>query len=195
MAMKLTQHLNQSSVKSDIKTRFYANEKLRRPKYDIDNTKARVKSHIVELIMKEIQKWEQSSKRYQFIATMINEDFEKKFQSLRREFGDVERLVKIENEPDANAKETDTTMPTDSSLTTGEKAILAVTAPLWIPLGIVAAFVAIPVYVGLDAHDDRKLKDFKTDCSPFLDAWLKQYLKEHLKKKSIEKCVFENYES
>ncbi|KAH3802048.1 hypothetical protein DPMN_155715 [Dreissena polymorpha] len=191
MAMKLTQHLNQSSVKSDIKSRFYANKELRRPKNDIDTTKTGVKSHILQLIMTEIQKWEQNSKRYQFIATMINEVFEKKFQSLRREFGDVEQLVKIENEPDEKATESDTTMPTDFCLTTGDKAILAVTAPLWVPISIVAAFVAL----GVEAHDDKKLKDFETDCSPFLDAWLKQYLKELLKKKSIEKCVLDNYES
>ncbi|KAH3801942.1 hypothetical protein DPMN_155607 [Dreissena polymorpha] len=106
MAMELTQHFNQSRVNSYIKSRFYANKELRRPKYDIDKTKAGVKSHILKLIMKEIQKWEQNSKRYQFIATMINEEFEKKVQSLRQEFGDVERLVKIENEPDENAKGT-----------------------------------------------------------------------------------------
>ncbi|KAH3802183.1 hypothetical protein DPMN_155855 [Dreissena polymorpha] len=106
MAMKVTQHLNKSSVKSDIKTRFYANEELRRPKYDIANTKAGVKNHVLKLILEEIQKWDQNSKCYQFIATMIHEEFEKKFHSLRQEFGDVARLVKIENEPDENSKGT-----------------------------------------------------------------------------------------
>ncbi|KAH3802184.1 hypothetical protein DPMN_155856 [Dreissena polymorpha] len=86
-------------------------------------------------------------------------------------------------------------MPANFSFTTGEQAILAVPAKLWLPLRIVALFVPLPYDVRLEANDDKKLKDFETDCSPFLDAWLKQYLKELLKKKSIEKSVLETYGS
>ncbi|KAH3801885.1 hypothetical protein DPMN_155547 [Dreissena polymorpha] len=67
------------------------------------------------------------------------------------------------------------------------------TAPIWIPLGIVAALVAIPIVFGAHANDERKLKEFRKDRSPFMDKWLKESLNEFLKRKSIDKCVFENY--
>ncbi|XP_052221389.1 uncharacterized protein LOC127837954 isoform X2 [Dreissena polymorpha] len=194
MVVLLETHLKQPSVHSDIKSRFYAKEDMPLSDDNIDEIRAEVKRFIQGLILEEIQKWEQDSKHYQRTVTMINEEFEKKFQSLREEFEDVERLVHIENEPDNDFTGTDETT-VDNSLTAGEKAIMAVTSPIWIPLGIVAALVAIPVVIGSFVNDERKLKDFRKDRSPFMNKWLKDSLKEFLKRKSIDKTVLANYVS
>ncbi|XP_052224294.1 uncharacterized protein LOC127839941 [Dreissena polymorpha] len=192
MVLLLETHLKQPSVQSDIKSRFYANKDMPLSYDNIDKIRAEVKRYIQGLILEEIQKWEQDSKHYQRTVTMINEEFEKKFQSLREEFEDVERLVHIENEPDNDFTGTDETFDT-SFFTTGEKAIMAVTAPIWIPLGIVAALIAIPVAIGAFVNDERKLKEFRKDRSPFMDKWLKESLKEFLRWKSIDKTVLANY--
>ena len=100
MVVLLETHLNQTTVQSDIKSRFYANINMPLSNKNIDEIRAEVKRYIQGIILQAIQKWELDSKHYQCTVTMINEEFEKKFQSLRKEVEDVERLVHIANEPD-----------------------------------------------------------------------------------------------
>ncbi|KAH3801899.1 hypothetical protein DPMN_155561 [Dreissena polymorpha] len=104
MVVLLETHLNQTTVQSDIKSRFFKNINMPLSAHNIDEIRAEVKKYIQGLILEDIQKWEQDSKHYQRTVKMINEEFEKKFQSIREEFEDVERLVHIENEPDNDFK-------------------------------------------------------------------------------------------
>ncbi|KAH3801901.1 hypothetical protein DPMN_155563 [Dreissena polymorpha] len=120
---------------------------------------------------------------------MLNAEFEKKFQSLQEEFEDVERLIPISNDPDV--KESDGIE--DDYLPTGSKVLIAMRAALWIPLGIVADLVFIPIDILSHVNDERKLKEFLEDRSPFIKKWWKESQNEFLKKKSIDKCVFANY--
>ncbi|XP_052224309.1 uncharacterized protein LOC127839958 [Dreissena polymorpha] len=192
MVVLLETHLNQTTVQSDIKSRFYANINMPLSNKNIDEIREEVKRYIQGLILQAIQKWELDSKHYQRTVTIINEEFETKVQSLREEFEDVERLVHIENEPNNDLTGTIET-PVDDSLPAGGKVLIAVTAPIWIPLGIVASLIAIPVAFGVVMNDESNLNDFRKDRSPFMEKWLKESLKEFLKKKSIEKTVHENY--
>ncbi|KAH3801984.1 hypothetical protein DPMN_155649 [Dreissena polymorpha] len=99
MVVLLETHLNQTTVQSDIKSRFYANINMPLSNKNIDEIRAEVKRYIQGLILQAIQKWELHSKHYQRTVTIINEEFETKVQSLREEFEDVERLLHIENKP------------------------------------------------------------------------------------------------
>ncbi|KAH3801954.1 hypothetical protein DPMN_155619 [Dreissena polymorpha] len=99
MVVLLETHLNQTTVQSDIKSRFYANINMPLSYDTINEIRAEVKRYIQGMILQAIQKWELDTKHYQRTVTMINEKFENTFKSLREEIEDVERLVHIENEP------------------------------------------------------------------------------------------------
>ncbi|KAH3802011.1 hypothetical protein DPMN_155677 [Dreissena polymorpha] len=59
----LKKHFKQSSVNSDIKSRFYANKDLDIPSdEDILGVQNIIRSYILKMILAEIDPWEQSSK-------------------------------------------------------------------------------------------------------------------------------------
>ncbi|XP_052223660.1 uncharacterized protein LOC127839355 isoform X2 [Dreissena polymorpha] len=193
MVVLLETHLKKSSVQNNIKSKFYAKKDLSLPSNHIDSIRSSVKTFIQTLILEEIEAWEQTSLHYQRTVRTIEEVFEEKCQKLRKAYLEVAHSNKLINESTSGINSGDEESHDIGDLTAGKKAIIAVTSPLWIPLGIVASMVAIPVVFGIMANDDRKLKQFKKDSSPFMDKWLQEALKDFVKRKSIDKCVLENY--
>ncbi|KAH3801883.1 hypothetical protein DPMN_155545 [Dreissena polymorpha] len=81
MVLLIETHLNQKTVKRDIKCRFYANINMNLSNDNINEIRAKGKRYIQGIILEEIQKWELDSKHYQRTVSMLNAEFEKKFQS------------------------------------------------------------------------------------------------------------------
>ncbi|KAH3802001.1 hypothetical protein DPMN_155667 [Dreissena polymorpha] len=99
MVVLLETHLNQTSVQSDIKSRFYDIINMPLSNDNIDKIRAEVKRYIQGLILEEIQKWEQDSKYYQRTVTMITRNLKRKLSLCEKSLKTLNDLCILRTNP------------------------------------------------------------------------------------------------
>lgn len=81
----------------------------------------------------------------------------------------------------------------DISLSTGGKVLLAVTSPIWVPLGTVATVLALPFAVGFFIKDNVAVGKFMKNIPMFMRKWTDDVLIVCSTNEKVREFVREHY--
>lgn len=122
-----------------------------------------------------IKEWEEDNQVFARARESLLKHFQKRFRYVEVQLRDLQCAVTDEN------IDVPQDTPLENGFSFGEKVIIGVTSPIWVPLGLVALVIGSPI-VGIIAikekiEDNKKIKKYKADKCAFMTKLSAEYLK------------------
>lgn len=143
-------------------------------------------AYAIKRIRSKINQWDKENQIFQNIQTFLIMKLRDMFVSLASELANIENMMAAgvpEETSVVTGGESLAEMvpaPEEVELTTSDKILLGVTAPIWVPLGLVVGMFALPVYGIKKAFKKgirkRKLSEYRTNKANEMEKVTKMML-------------------
>ena len=143
-----------------------------------------------------IEQWEEDNQVFTSARKSLVKHFQQRYQFVEGQLQNLQTAVTSDH---VNVPQN---VLLDEELTVGEKVIIGVTSPIWVPLGlglgVVALVIGTPI-VGVMAikekmEDRRKIKKYEADKRAFMTKLSAEYLDEATDESSLHTFVREQLE-
>ena len=137
-----------------------------------------------------IETWEEKNHVFSDARTSLLQYFQERFNYVEGQLRNLESSVV--------SKESTSTISAplaSDNFSVGERVIIGVTSPIWVPVGLVVLIVSVPV-VGVMAvkekyEDWSKTREYENDKSAFMAKASKEYLTEAAEEQNLRSYVVE----
>ena len=141
-----------------------------------------------------LDQWEEDNQMFANARESLVQLFQRRFNFVE---GELRNLQGAATADEFDIPESDPE-DDDLSLTTGEKIIIGVASPIWVPLSLVALVIGVPV-VGVLAikskvEDKNRIKKYEIDKCAFMAATSADYLDDITNESVIREFVVEQLE-
>ena len=199
MEEELFQHLHQE----DVRARLSSWNELDLADIgtgDMEVTRFNADKKIAKRVKDELVNWEQEHDIIKNLSTELAKEFLEEFKLLGQECSRIDMMIEgspnweytAEAMRDGGAEDKEGTV-----FSTGEKVILGVASPLWIPLVAAAAVLFLPVGIGMVIREQLKDKSerekFMKNKLMYLQNWTKEHFEKVLKRESLHDFVTNVY--
>ena len=139
-----------------------------------------------------IEQWEEDNKVFANARESLVQHFQTRYNYVEGQLRNLQSAITA----DKKDVPENLTELSDSDFSLGEKVLIGVTSPIWVPLGIVAGLViGVPV-LGIKAlksklEDRKKLQTYKKDKCTFMSEMSALYLEDVIEEKSLKPFVNE----
>ena len=143
-----------------------------------------------------IEEWEEDNQVFTSARESLVKHFQQQYQYVE------EQLQNLQTAVTSDHVHVPQNVPLDEEFTVGEKVIIGVTSPIWVPLGlglgVVALVIGTPI-VGVMAikekmEDRRKIKKYEADKCAYMAKLSAEYLDEAMNEVLLETFVREQLE-
>ena len=145
-----------------------------------------------------IEQWEEEQQVFAGARASIVQHFQERYNFVEGQLRHLQIAITV----DTTDVPEDQLQLSEENFSLTEKVVIGVTSPIWVPLGLVALVIGVPIY-GIMAmrsklEDRKKMKNFEEDKCAFMreasavylenvreDRWLKPFVKEQMKEAKI----------
>ena len=167
---------------------------------DMEVTRFNADKKITKRVKDELFKWETEHHIIKNLSDELTKKFLEEFKLLGQECSVIDMMIEGDQDWDYTA-ETMRDGSTDDRegtiFSSGEKVILAVASPLWIPLVAAAAVLFLPVGIGMMIREQLKDKSerekFMKNKTVYMQNWTKEHFEKVLKRESLHDFVIHVY--
>ena len=169
---------------------------------DMEVTRFNADNKITKRVKNELFTWEVNEHIIKNLSDELTQKFLEEFKLLGQECSVIDMMIEGNRDMDLTSVSNKDGSKDDKDgniFSGGEKVILAVASPLWLPLVAAAAVLFLPVGIGMvirEALKDKSEKDrFMKDKIAHMEKWTKEHFDNVLTMESLRKFVFKAYYS
>lgn len=166
---------------------------------DMEVTRFNADKKISKRIQDELFKWEVNKHIIKHLSDELTIKFLEEFRFLGQECSKIDMMIEGNQEWNFKAEGAKDEEKDGTIFTGGEKVILAVAAPLWLPLVAAAAVLFLPVGIGMvirEALKDKSEREkFMRNKKAHMQKWTMEHFDTVLTKESLHQFVFKAYYS
>ena len=167
---------------------------------DMEVTRFNADKKITKRVKDELFRWETEQRIIKKLSDELTTKFLEEFKLLGQECAVIDMMIEgdqdwdytVEAMRDGDAEDKEGTI-----FSSGEKIILAVASPLWIPLVAAAAVLFLPVGIGMvireQLKDRSEREKFMNNKTSYMEKWTKEHFEKVLKRESLHKFVLHVY--
>ena len=137
----------------------------------------------------EMERWEEDNHVFSDSRRTLIQSFSARLSTVQVQIQNVENCITSDSAIEQESPQE------DISLTTAQKIIIGVSSPFWIPLGLIALVIAIPVFgvksVKNVIEEKSKLRSYDNDRCGYLVKMSKEYLSFVTKENALRPYVKE----
>ena len=153
---------------------------------------------ITRRVQEELFRWETNKNVIKELSDKLTAVFLEEFKLLGQECSEIDMMIEGKKECDFEALKDQGKEDKDGTIFSGgEKVILAVAAPLWLPLVAAAAVLFLPVGIGMvirEALKDKSEREkFMKDKVTHMKRWTKEQLDQVFTKESLQQFIDKAY--
>ena len=182
------QNVTEYLLTEEVKSRFtsWTLDEVPRSKDSWEITRNQIGKVLSRRLREFIEQWEEDNKVFANARTSLVEHFQTRYNFVEGQLRNLQNAITaddivLDDEPPE----------TDLSLT--EKVIIGVTSPIWVPLGLVALVIGVPIYgimaVKSKLEDRKKTKEYEEDRCAFMREISAVYLEDIREKKCLKPFV------
>ena len=169
---------------------------------DMEVTRFNADNKITKRVKNELFTWEVNEHIIKNLSDELTEKFLEEFKLLGQECAVIDMMIEGNRDMDltfASNKDGSKDDKDGNIFSGGEKVILAVASPLWLPLVAAAAVLFLPVGIGMvirEALKDKSEKDrFMKDKIAHMEKWTREHFDNVLTMERLRQFVFKAYYS
>ena len=199
LAERLFEHLNQK----DVRNRLSSWDELDLADIgtgDMEVTRFNADKKITKRVKDELFKWETEHHIVKNLSEELMKKFIEEFKLLDKECSKIDMIIEGDKDWEYTAGAIRDGAGDDKDGTifsSGEKVILAVASPLWIPLVAAAAILFLPVGIGMVIREQLKDKSerekFMKNKTVYMQNWTKEHFEKVLERESLHDFVMHVY--
>ena len=153
---------------------------------------------IMGRVQVELLKWETEKNVIKDLSNELTQTFLEAFKLLGQDCSEIDMMIEGDREVDFDTYNDPESIDKNGTIFSGgEKVILAVAAPLWLPLVAAAAVLFLPVGIGMvirEALKDKSEREkFMKDKVTFMVKWTREQLDKVFTKESLQQFVRKAY--
>ncbi|XP_060590684.1 uncharacterized protein LOC132745735 isoform X2 [Ruditapes philippinarum] len=166
---------------------------------DFEVAKFKADGVIVERILKFLKDWEEENKLVKLASERLTKMFKEECQIISKDYTDVNVVVEgfIDEDLPIALGIAPNGKPNEALFTKSEKVILAVAAPLWVPLVTAASLLFLPVGVGMFIKETIKAgkqrRDYTENKVKYMKEWTTKIMETAFTEDNIASFIFEVY--
>ena len=181
---KVTEYLSTEEVKSRFTS--WTLDEVPRSEDSWEITRNQIGKVISRQLREFIEQWEEDNKEFANARTSLLKHFQTRYNFVEGQLRNLQNAITaddivLDDEPPE----------TDLSLT--GKVIIGVTSPIWVPLGLVALVIGLPIYgimaIKSKLEDRKKTKEYEEDRCAFMREISAVYLEDIREKKCLKPFV------
>ena len=153
-------------------------------------TRSCIQKAIMKLLQDVIKTWEEKNQVFSDARSSVNQYFQKRFNYVEGQLRNLESSVV------SKESASPISVPVASvNFSVGERVIIGVTSPIWVPVGLVVLIVSVPVFgvmaVKATYGDWSNTREYEKDKSAFMAKAAKEYLTEAADEQNLRSYVVE----
>ncbi|XP_013408025.1 fibroblast growth factor receptor 4-like isoform X1 [Lingula anatina] len=161
---------------------------------DMDDIENRARTMIQKVITDEVRDWESANHNFSKARQELYEYFKREFNFLDEELRRVEGSLQDDGFSGDGAQNALPQMTDEPLFNSTEKLVLGLTAPLWVPLALVATIIALPIIGGIAIREkvkqDKQLREYKQNKLGTMKKWFRETI-EDLDSEALKERVVE----
>jgi len=164
---------------TDVRGRFtsWTLDEVPKAEYSWEVTKSNITKALRGRLKEIVEQWEEDNQVFANARESLEHHFEERYNFVEGQLRNLQGAVTADDHdiPESNP-------PAKPLFTTGDKVIIGVTSPIWVPLSLVALVIGVPV-VGILAikskiEEKNKIKKYERDMCVFMAEASANYLDE-----------------
>ncbi|XP_045157887.1 dual serine/threonine and tyrosine protein kinase-like [Mercenaria mercenaria] len=166
---------------------------------DFEVTKFKADGIIVGRILKMLKDWEEENKLVKVASERLTKMFKEECQIISKDYTDVNVVVEgmVDEDLPLALGIAPSGKPNDALFTKSEKVILAVAAPLWVPLVTAASLLFLPVGVGMFIKETIKAgkqrRDYRENKVKYMKEWTMKIMESAFTEENVGSFIFGVY--
>ena len=183
---KVTEYLSSEEVKARFTS--WTLDEIPRSEDSWEVTRNQIAKALERRLREFIEQWEEDNKVFANARASLVQHFQTRYNFVEGQ------LRNLQNAITADDIVLEDQFP-DTNLSLSEKVIIGVTSPIWVPLGLVALVIGVPVYgimaIRSKLEDRKKIKNYEEDKCDFMREASAAYLEDMREKKMLKPFVKE----
>ena len=184
---KLSEYLSSEEVK--VRFTSWTLDEVPRSEDSWEVTKNEITKALSRRLREFIEQWEEDNKEFANARASLVQHFQTRYNFVEGQLRNLESAITA----DSISFKVQLSLETNFSLT--EKVIFGVTSPIWVPLGLVALVIGVPIY-GIVAirnklEERKKIKNYEEDKCAFMREASAVYLEDFKDKELLKPFVKE----
>ena len=184
---KLSEYLSSEEVK--VRFTSWTLDEVPRSEDSWEVTKNEITKALSRRLREFIEQWEEDNKVFENARASLVQHFQTRYNFVEGQLRNLESAITA----DSISFKVQLSLETNFSLT--EKVIFGVTSPIWVPLGLVALVIGVPIYgimaVKSKLEERKKIKNYEEDKCDFMREASAAYLEDMREKKMLKPFVKE----
>ena len=183
----LFQHLHQEDVRARLSS-WNESDLTDIGTGDMEVTRFNADMKITKRLKGELLKWETEHNILRNLSNELTKSCLEEFKLLGQEFSKIDMMIEGNKDWEYTAdamRDSDVEDKEGTIFSSGKKVILAVASPLWIPLVAAAAFLFLPVGIGMKIREQLKdkseRKKFMKNKTVYMQNWTNEHFDKVLK--------------
>ena len=190
---RVTEYLSSEEVKARFTS--WTLDEVPRSEDSWEVTRNQIAKALSRRLREFIEQWEEDNKVFANARASLVKHFQTRYNFVEGQ------LRNLQNAITADDIVLEDQLP-ETNLSVTEKVIIGVTSPIWIPLGLVALVIGVPIYgimaISRKLEDRKKIKKYEEDRCAFMreisavyledireKQWLKPFVKEQMKEAKV----------
>ena len=190
---KVTEYLSSEEVKARFTS--WTLDEVPRSEDSWEVTRNQIAKALARRLREFIEQWEDDNTVFANARASLVQHFQTRYNFVEGQ------LRNLQNAITADDIVLEDQLP-DTNLSLSEKVIIGVTSPIWVPLGLVALVIGVPIYgimaIRSKLEDRKKIRKYEEDRCAFMreisaayledireKKWLKPFVKEQMKEAKV----------
>ena len=193
---ELSEYLSSEVVKARFTS--WTTDEVPAPENSWEVTENQIAKVLSKRLRDLIEQWEEDKQVFAGARTSIEQHFQQRYNFMEGQLRDLQNAITV----DITDVSGDQLQLSQANFSLAKKVVIGVTSPIWVPLGLVALVIGVPIY-GIVAmrsklEDRKKMRNYEEDKCAFMreasavylenvidDKWLKPFVKEQMKEAKI----------
>ena len=193
---ELSEYLSSEDVKAPFTS--WTKDEVPAPENSWEVTENQIAKVLSKRLRDLIEQWEEDKQVFAGARASIEQHFQQRYNFMEGQLRDLQNAITV----DITDVSGDQLQLSQANFSLAKKVVIGVTSPIWVPLGLVALVIGVPIY-GIVAmrsklEDRKKMKNYEEDKCAFMreasavylknvidDKWLRPFVKEQMKEAKI----------
>ena len=184
---RVTEYLSSEEVKARFTS--WTLDEVPRSEDSWEVTRNQISKVLSRRLREFIEQWEEDNKVFANARASLVQHFQTRYNFVEGQLRNLESAITA----DSISFKVQLSLETNFSLT--EKVIFGVTSPIWVPLGLVALVIGVPIYgimaVKSKLEERKKIKNYEEDKCAFMREASAVYLEDFKDKELLKPFVKE----
>ena len=193
---ELSEYLSSEVVKA--RFTLWTKDEVPAPENSWEVTENQIAKVLSKRLREFLEQWEEDKQVFAGARASIEQHFQERYNFMEGQLRHLQNAITV----DITDISEDQLQLSQANFSLTERVAIGVTSPIWVPLGLVALVIGVPIY-GIMAvisklEDRKKMGNYEEDKCAFMreasavylervreDKWLKPFVKEQMKEAKI----------